>query len=93
MYPNEVLTKSKKGKIEVRKFLKRGIFVKYQYIDPATGKIVENGKTRLILKSNSEEEHYFIIPLKQKDKFLLIIPKDKEVKGKLWNGKKAIDLW
>jgi hypothetical protein len=88
-YPEEVLTKSKKGKIEVRAIIDRGEFVRYEYLDPATGKKSEN-KVKLVLRNEKgEQEEYFIIPLKQQGKFLLL---KAEVKGerKLWDREKKM---
>jgi hypothetical protein len=91
-YPESVLTKNKKGEVEVRSFLRRGEFVEYQYLDPSTGKTAENGKIKLVLKSGGKEESCFIIPLGQKDKFLFLKQEGK-VEGKLWDGKKEVKIW
>jgi len=49
-YPKSVLTKNRKGETEVRGLLDRGRYVRYNYINPDTGKIMENGKFSIILK-------------------------------------------
>ncbi|HDD46500.1 MAG TPA: hypothetical protein ENG42_03415 [Candidatus Aenigmarchaeota archaeon] len=91
-FPKEVLTKTKSGNIEVRVFLKRGEFVHYGYMDVKTKKMLN--KAKIILKSeNGKVESYFIIPLKQKDKFLLMKEKEQKTNIKLWDGKKSISLW
>lgn len=89
-YPEEVLTKDKKGNLEVRTLVGKGKFVKYDYRDPKTGKILENGKFSIILKTKDGEEHYYMIPIKGK---FLAIPIKEENKRKVWDGKKAVDLW
>jgi len=86
-YPEEVLTTSKKGKVEVRKLIDRGRYVRYEYIDPQTGKRTEN-KLKLVLLGDSAEE-YFIIPMKGKS---LLIPAEAKGERKIWDGSKAVDL-
>ncbi len=89
-YPESVLTKSKKGKIEVRSLIDRGRFVRYEYLDLRTGKRTEN-KVKLIIKTEKGTEEYFIIPLKQKGRFLLMLTESKP--KKIWDGRKAVDLF
>ncbi len=90
-YPEDVLTKSKKGKIEVRNIVDHGRFVRYEYLDPATGKRSEN-KVKIVLYNGKDYEEYFIIPLKQKNKFLML-KAEKKGKRKLWDGKRAKDMY
>jgi len=89
-YPDDVLTKSKKGKIEVRSLVDYGKFVRYEYLDPESGERSEN-KIKLVLYNGKDYEEYFIIPLKQKNKFLLL-KAEKKGKRSLWNGSMAIDM-
>jgi len=94
MYTEEVLTKTKKGKIEVRNLIARGKFVWYDYRDPKTFKNVENGKSRIFLKDEEGKVlSYFVIPLK--DGKLLLIEAEKVEDKKVWNDrkKKAENLW
>jgi len=94
MFPEEVLTKTKKGKIEVRNLIARGEFVWYDYRNPETFEKEEN-KSRLFLKDKEGNVYsFFIIPLKEKGKFLLL-EAEKEEDKKVWNEKtkKAEDLW
>ena len=91
MFPEEVITISKKGKKEVRNFVGKGRFVIYNYLDPETGKSVEN-KKRLILKFEDEHrEEYFIIPTTNGKRNLMIVAEEKEGR-KIWDGKYAVDL-
>ncbi|MCD6476712.1 MAG: hypothetical protein J7K26_00910 [Candidatus Aenigmarchaeota archaeon] len=91
-YPEEVLTKSRKGKIEVRSLIDKGKFIRYNYKDPETGKILEKGKLSLIIKNTKgKTEHYYMIPIKG-NRYLAIPIKDKK-KRKVWNSKKAIKLF
>ncbi len=88
MYPEEVITVSKKGKREVRALIDRGKYVRYEYLEPETGKRSENKIKLVLLNEKGEQEEYFIIPLKQKDRFLLL---KAEVKSphKLWDREKG----
>lgn len=87
-YPESVLTKDRKGNIEVRVLVDKGQYVRYQYMDPKTGKIVEKSKTSIILKNKEgKEEHLYIIPL-QPNKALLIKPSSGEKSRKVWNKEK-----
>ncbi len=91
-YPKEVLTVSKKGKVEVRKLIDRGEFVRYEYLDPKTGKKSEN-KVKIVLRnSKGEVEEYFIIPLKQRGRYLLLRAENKGPRM-LWDGEKAVPLF
>jgi hypothetical protein len=83
-YPESVITKSKKGEKEVRLLVDKGQFIRYQYMDPKTGKIVEKGKFSIILKTAEKEEHLYLIPL-NKGKALVIYPKSEAKQRKVWN--------
>jgi len=87
-YPESVMTKDRKGNIEVRNLLSRGKFVLYDYRDEKTFKQVESGKKKLCLKDKSGDiKEYYIIPLKR-GKDLLIEPKENEEKEiRVWNEK------
>lgn len=91
-YPPEVLTKSKKGKTEVRHLLDRGIFIRYNYLDPETGKPVEGSKVKLVLVAESgATEEYFVIPMKTGARSLMLKTEEK-TERKLWDGGKAVEL-
>ena len=89
-YPQEVMTVSKKGKREVRSVVSHGKYVMYEYLDPSTGKRSEN-KMKLVLKTPDGFEEYFIIPLKEKGKFLMLKGEEKGDRG-LWMHGKAVRL-
>jgi len=88
-YPETVLTKDKKGNIEVRNLISRGNFVIYDYRDVKTFKQVESNKKKIYLKDgNSQVSEYYIIPLKTGNRSLLINPeKPVEKPRKVWNDK------
>jgi len=85
MYPKEVLTKTKRGKVEVRVLVNKGEFIRYEYIDPETGERTQN-KTKLILKTREGTEEYFLIPMK--DGRILMLPTESKGKRKIWDSKK-----
>ena len=89
-YPKEVLTTSKKGKVEVRSLIDRGRFVRYEYLDQETGEPAEN-KVKLVLITEDKMEEFFILPIKGK-KFLMI-PTAERGKRKLWDGEKTVELY
>ena len=43
-FPPEVLTRTKKGELEVRSLIDRGRYVWYNYLHPETGEPMECGK-------------------------------------------------
>ncbi|MFH8080579.1 MAG: hypothetical protein QXO84_01735 [Candidatus Aenigmatarchaeota archaeon] len=91
-YPPEVLTKNKKGQIEVRNLLGRGIFVLYDYRDVENFQPLENGKKKICLKyEDGSVKEFYIIPTKTKGRELLLKSKEDGNKYiKVWNDKKKI---
>lgn len=90
-YPDSVLTKNRRGQLEVRKLLSEGRFVKYSYVDPRTGKDREEGKLSIILDDGKTKEHFFLIPMKG-GRHLLIDAKERPKKRMVWDGKKAVEV-
>src|SRR5205809_911968 len=45
-FPDEVLTRTKKGEIEVRFLIDRGRYVRYRYLHSETGAVMEGGKVK-----------------------------------------------
>lgn len=90
-YPEEVLTRTKKGELEVRSLLDRGRYVRYNYLDPDTGEAMEGGKVKLVLLSESgKTEEYFVIPTKSRRD--LLIPAAEKGDRKVWDGTRAVDV-
>ncbi len=90
-FPDEVLTKTKKGEIEVRSLLDRGRYVRYRYLHPETGEPMERGKVKLVLISESGRvEEFFVIATKSRRD--LLIPAAEKGARKVWDGKQAVDL-
>ena len=90
-FPEEVLTRTKKGEIEVRSLIDRGRYVRYNYLDPENGEPMEGGKIKLVLISETgATNEYFIIPTRSKRD--LLIPAEEKGARKIWDGTRAIDL-
>ncbi len=90
-FPDEVLTKTKKGEIEVRSLVDRGRYVRYKYLHPETGEPMAGGKVKLILASDrGAVEKYFIIPTKSRRD--LLIPAVEKGARKVWDGEQAVEL-
>ncbi len=90
-YPDEVLTRTKKGDIEVRSLIDRGRYVRYNYLHPETDEPLEGGKVKIVLSSEGgRTEEFFIIPTKSK-RGLLVSAADKGAR-KIWDGTRAVDL-
>ncbi|MBW2984352.1 hypothetical protein KY361_04510 [Candidatus Woesearchaeota archaeon] len=88
-YPDSVITHNRKGDAEVRVLVDKGRYCRYQYTDPKTGRLVEKGKTSIMLETaDGKKEHFFLIPVKG-GRFLALSLKDAEKARKVWNkGKK-----
>ena len=87
--PPETITFDRKGNKEVRLLVDKGRFVRYQYMDPPSGKIVEKGKFSIILKNEKgKEEHLYIIPLKEK-KALVVWPGQEKKERMVWSNQKS----
>lgn len=94
-FTNDVLTKAKSGKLEVRALHSRGSFVMCKYLNPETLKLADK-KTKMTLRhSDGSVEEYFIIPLRDPKRSLLVKAESEEKDRKVWNQqtKKEEDLW
>ncbi len=90
-FPEEVLTRTKKGETEVRSLIDRGRYVRYHYLHPETGEAMEGGKVKLVLRSEAgPAEEYFLIPTKSER--TLLIPTSEKGARKIWDGSRAVDL-
>ena len=87
-YPEGVLTKDRKGNVEVRNLVSKGKFLMYDYRHPETFKQVESNKLKLYLKDAEGKKGFYLIPLKG-NRFLMIEAKEgKHPERKVWNEKK-----
>ena len=94
-FPESVLTKGKKGKLEIRGLDSYGRYVMCKYLDPKTLELADT-KRKLILRDNSGKVmEYFIIPLKDSRRSLLISTESEEKDRQVWNEelKKAEEIW
>ena len=94
-FPETVLTKDKKGKLEIRSLDHRGRYVMCKYLDPKTMKPADT-KRKLTLRDEEGVVHeYFIIPLKDPKRALLISAESEEKERQLWNEKtrRAEEIW
>ena len=93
--PETVLTRTKNGKLEVRSLGSRGDYVLCEYLDPGTMRSV-GAKRKLLLKDQvGNVVEYFIVPLKDAKRSLLISAEPEEKNRQIWNEKtgKAEEIW
>lgn len=86
-FPESVLTKSKKGTQEVRGLDQRGSYVICKYLEPRTMKLADTKRKLLLKDEQGKVTEYFIIPLKDPKRALLILPEAEEKDRQLWNEK------
>jgi hypothetical protein len=94
-FPEIVMTKNKKGKLEVRSLDHRGSYVICKYVDPKTMKLADTKRKLMLKDEEGNMREYFIIPLKDPKRALLITPESEEKDRQIWNEKlgKAEELW
>jgi hypothetical protein len=93
--PENVLTKGKGGKLEVSALDSRGGYVMCKYLDAKTLKPADK-KRKLILKDrNGKVLEYFIIPLKDPKRALLLTTESEEKERQVWNETfgKTEEIW
>jgi hypothetical protein len=84
-FSDEVLTRGKSGKLELRTLHSRGSFVMCKYLNPETLEPADK-KTKLTLKrQDGTVEEYFIVPLKGPRRSLLVKAGGEEKDRKVWN--------
>ena len=87
-FSDQVLTKGKSGRLELRTLHSRGSFVMCKYLNPETPKLADK-KTKLRLKrEDGTIDEYFIIPLKDPRRSLLVKAEGEEKDRKIWNQKR-----
>ena len=93
-FPDTVITKGKKGTLEIRTLDSRGRFVICKYLDPKTLKPADAKRKLMLRLENGTSEEYFIVPLKN-SRALLISGKPDEKERQLWNEttKRAEEIW
>ena len=84
-FSDEVLTRGKSGRLELRALHSRGSFAMCKYLNPETLKLADK-KTKLTLRGEDGTiEEYFIIPQKDPKKSLLVRAGSEEKSRKVWN--------
>jgi len=94
-FSKDVLTRGKGDRLEVRTLESRGFYVICKYLDPETLKSADK-KAKLSLRNeNGEVNEYFIIPLKDTKRSLLVSAEKEEKERKVWNSETQTeeDLW
>ena len=84
-FSNEVLTKGKSGKLELRALHSRGSFVMCKYLSPETLKLADKKMKLTLNRKDGAIEEYFIIPLRDPRKSLLVKAESEEKDRKVWN--------
>ena len=94
-FPETVITESKKGKVEIRSLDHRGSYVICKYLDPKTMKQADTKRKLMLKGEEGKVTEYFIIPLKDPTRALLVFPEVKEKDRQIWNEKRgnAEDIW
>jgi hypothetical protein len=94
-FPEHVLTKGKKGRLEVRSLDSRGRYVMCKYLDPKTMKPADAKRKLLLRDEDGKVYQYFIIPLKDPKRSLLVIAESEEKERQVWNEKKVMpeEIW
>lgn len=87
-YTEEVLTKDRKGNVEVRNLVSKGKFVLYDYRNLKTFKQVESNKLKLYLKDSDSKRGFYMIPIKGNRYLMIVAKQDKHPERKVWNEKK-----
>lgn len=94
-FSNNVLTKGKSGKLEVRTLHSRGSFVMCKYLNPETLKLAGKKMKLTLKREDGTMEDYFIIPLRDPKRSLLVRSDTEEKDRKVWNQEiqQEEDLW
>jgi hypothetical protein len=82
--PEAVLTKGKSGKLEIRALDSRGSYVMCKYLDPKTMKPADTKRKLMLKNQDGTVAEYFIIPLKDAKRSLLLTAEPKEKEREVW---------
>jgi hypothetical protein len=93
--PETVLTKGKGGKLEVRGLDSRGRYVICKYLEPKTMKLADRKRKLILRDDDGKIVEYFIIPLRDPKRALLISSETEEKDREVWNeeARKAEKTW
>ncbi len=81
--------------MEIRSVDSRGKYVICKYVDPKTMKLADTKRKLMLKDDEGNVREYFIIPLKDPKRALLITPEAEEKDRQVWNERleKAEDIW
>lgn len=79
------MTKGKGGRLEVRSLDSRGSYVMCKYLDPKTMNLADKKRKLMLKNQNGIVTEYFIIPLRDPKRALLISAEAEERERKVWN--------
>ncbi len=79
------MAKGKSGKLEVRALHSRGSFVMCKYLNPETLKLADKKMKLSLKREDGSMEEYFIIPLRDPKRSLLIRAEGEEKDRRVWN--------
>src|SRR5512136_2988712 len=94
-FSESVLARGRGEKLEVRTLDSRGSYVICKYLNPETLKLADK-KIKLSLKNEKGEvSEYFVIPLKDSKRSLMVSAEKEEKERKVWNeaSGQEEDLW
>lgn len=93
--PENVLTKGKAGKLEVRALDSRGSYVMCKYLDAKTMELADKKRKLMLKDQNGSVLEYFIIPIKEPKRALLLTAGSEGEERQVWNESqgKAEDIW
>jgi len=94
-FSNQVLTKGKSGKLELRMLHSRGSFVMCSYLNPDTLEPVDKKIKLSLRRQDGAVDEYFIIPMRDPRRSLLLRVGSEEKDRKVWNQDthQEEDLW
>jgi len=94
-FSNEVLTKGKSGKLELRTLHSRGSYVMCKYLNPQTLRLADRKMKLTLKRKDGIVEEYFIIALRDPRRSLLVKGESEEKDRKIWNQetRQEEDLW
>ena len=93
--PENVLTKGKAGKLEIRALDSRGSYVMCKYLDLKTLKPADKKRKLMLKDQNGNVLEYFIIPIKDPRRALLLTAGSEEKERQVYNESqgKVEDIW
>jgi hypothetical protein len=93
--PESVVTMGKRGRREIRTLESRGRYVICKYLDPETMKAADTKRKLMLFDEHGRIMQYFIVPLKDPKRSLLIQSESNEKERRVWNEslQRAEEIW